>query len=282
MLKKDKFKSQIQATVEENPKEVLSREGVVDQQRMEGTRRMKNARMINVDKIQEDPDQPRKAFPENSLIELSNSIKEHGVLQPITVEYIKDNDYYKIISGERRYRASKLANLKAMPCIVYDDVDIKNRYAKQIIENIQREDLSPIDKARALLEYKGMLGAKSIWAEVEKMVGISETRRKQFIALLNLPEAIQKEIVTIGKKADKNIITEKHARALLMLKDSPEQQCELFELIKTNEKQMTGEEAITKAKEMKGADQVLLFRVTYRTKEELINILEDKLTELKQ
>jgi len=122
MSKKDKFKSTIQSTVGAPVPDMIPEERGVDHLR-EGTRRIKNARIIDIDKITPDPDQPRKTFPQESLIELSNSIKEHGVLQPITVEYIEAEDYYKIISGERRFHASKIAGLTTMPCIVYDGVD---------------------------------------------------------------------------------------------------------------------------------------------------------------
>lgn len=282
MSKKDKFKSTIQSTVGGPPvPDIIPEERGVDRQR-EGTRRIKNARIIDIDKIKPDPDQPRKTFPQESLIELSNSIKEHGVLQPITVEYIEAEDYYKIISGERRFHASKLAGLTTMPCMVHDGVDSKDRYAKQLIENIQREDFTPIEKARALLEYRDMLGLDSTWKDVEKLVGIGETRRKQFIALLKLPETIQKDIVAIGRRPAQNMITEKHARALLMLNNYPQKQIELFELIKNSAQPITGDDAINKAKQIKGKNSLHTFRVTYRTEEELIRILEEKLEGLRR
>ena len=83
-------------------------------------------------------------------------------------EYLEKRGYYKIISGERRYQAAKLAELEMIPCIIFDGVNKKDRYAKQLIENIQREDFTPIDKARALLEYKDMLGPDGVWADVER------------------------------------------------------------------------------------------------------------------
>jgi ParB family transcriptional regulator, chromosome partitioning protein len=283
MLKKDKFKTSIQSTVTAPPvPDIIPESRGVDQERQDGTRRIKNARLIDIEKIKPDPDQPRKTFSQESLTELSNSIREHGILQPITVEYIADEDYYKIISGERRYHASKLAELKTMPCMVYDDVTTKDRYAKQLIENIQREDFSPIDKARALLEYKDMLGPEAIWADVEKLVGLSERRRKQFVALLRLPEQIQKEIVIIGRRPAKNSITEKHARALLLLNSYPEKQIELFELIKNGDEPITGDDAINKAKQVKGKNSLHTFKATYRTDEELIQILEQALNKLKR
>jgi len=103
-----------------------------------------------------------------------------------------------------------------------------------MIENIHREDFSPIDKARAIIEYKGLLGEGKPWSEVEQKIGISESRRKQFVSLLNLPAEIQSEIVAIGKRPSKNQLTEKHARALLMLNKMPDKQTELFDIIKND------------------------------------------------
>ena len=92
---------------------------------------------------------------------------------------------------------------------------------------------------------------ESNWADVERTVGIGESRRKQFIALLNLPENIQKDIVATGRKPSKNQITEKHARALLLLNAFPEKQLELFELIKTSPEPIAGDAAISQAKKLK-------------------------------
>ena len=105
--KKEKFLEQLKETVGETPAAEIRPQGETTDERLAGTRRIKNARIIEIDKIKPDPDQPRKAFPEDSLAELASSIKEHGVLQPITVEYIESKGYYKIISGERRYQASR-------------------------------------------------------------------------------------------------------------------------------------------------------------------------------
>ena len=101
---------------------------------------------IDIDLITPNPNQPRKIFEQEKLDELTESIKKYGVIQPIIVR--KDGDFFSIIAGERRWRACKNANIKTMPCIVRD---IENRNASEIalIENIQREDLNPIDEANA-------------------------------------------------------------------------------------------------------------------------------------
>ena len=249
--------------------------------RVERTKRIKNARWISIDFIQPDPDQPRKRFDEKSIQQLAQSIKEHGILQPIVVEKIESNEGYKIIHGERRYRAASSIQLTEMPCIIQNSGDSKKKYAQQLVENIQREDLSPIDKARALLEYKAMLGKEGTWSDVEKMVGISESRRKQFVALLRLPENIQNQIVSIGKRPSKNQITEKHARALLMLSNSPEKQIVLFDRINNKNGFITGDKAIEIARETKGGPLEKIFKLKYTSTIDLIKKIENALIELK-
>jgi ParB family transcriptional regulator, chromosome partitioning protein len=283
MLKKSRLLEQVKTSVDSN-RVVLASEPDQARAEFEGTKRLKNAKLIPLAKIKPDPDQPRKTFDQEKLHDLANSIKEHGVLQPISVEFVEDNQggYYKIISGERRYQASCILKLEEMPCVVQSNVSTQNRYAQQLIENIQREDLSPIEKAVAILEFKERLGPEAVWADVEKTVGISDRRRKQFIQLLELPENIQKEIVATGRRPSKNQITEKHARALLLLNAFPEKQLELFELIKSSEEPLTGDEAINKAKEIKGKKAVHHFSLSYKNERDLLAKLEEKVKELKK
>ena len=250
--------------------------------RVAATRRIKSAKWIPIDRIRPDAKQPRKHFKESSLAELAQSIKAYGIRQPIVVEKDQNQDVFRIVSGERRYRASQKVGLEEMPCIVQEKATQPVRFAQQLIENIHREDFSPIDKARALLEYKAVLGKAAAWAEVEKRIGISETRRKQFVSLLNLPQAMQNEIVAIGKRPAKNQISEKHARALLLLKKMPEQQTELFSLIKRKQTAISGDHAIEMAKKMKGQETHHLFKLRYRTEAELIEKLEAALSALKK
>lgn len=281
MAKKKDFTQQARETVEGIPP-AQTKEDSGESLRMEGTKRMRNARLIDIDKIKPDPNQPRKTIDPNSLEELSNSIKEHGILQPITVEHIEAKGYYKLITGERRFQAAKKIGLDQMPCIVQGEIDSKKRYAHQLIENIQREDLNPIEKAVALLDYKNKLGSKKTWEDVTKETGISKPRLMQFIALLKLPDNIQREIVSIGRKPSKNMVTEKHARALLMLNKFPEKQLELFNMIKDSSKSITGDDAIEKAKGLKGKMSYRTFILKYTTDDELIEMLESKLSELKK
>ncbi len=245
--------------------------------------RLKNAREIPIEKIKPDPDQPRKEFNQQLLEELAASIKEHGVKQPISVEYIESDDYFKINVGERRYRACLLIGLTHMPCIV-EKIDPKKRLAVQLMENIQREDLSPIEKARGLIEYKMSLGQDAVWKDVEKVIGISKRRRAQLIELLNLPEEIQAKIVVATKKSIANIFTEKHARSLLMLKEEEDKMNKLFMEIINSDQVISGNDAIKMAKQMMNSTKLRLHSMTikYIDKTDLIAKLKVKLKELQK
>ena len=265
--------------------EPIQEDHIVESKRgqYEGTTRLKGARKIPLNKIKPDPNQPRTTFDEESLSELANSIKQHGVLEPITVEYIQTEGYFKIISGERRYRASQLSELTQMPCIVRTTND-SERLAIQLIENIQREDLSPVDKARGLLELKEKLGKKTQWKEIEEITGISERRRQQFLALLNLPKQIQSDIVALKSKSSKNLITEGHARALLKLKDEAKQ-FKLFRQIKESKNPISSQEAMQIAHKMSNggiSSRQKKFVINYMTDDELLSKLKKKIKELEK
>lgn len=251
----------------------------------ESTKKLTNARVIRLDLITPDPDQPRKQFDEESLKELAASLLKHGLLQPIVVEAMADGKF-KLISGERRYRAARLAQMDEIPSLILSPSDSKDKFAKQIVENLVREDLNPIDKAYALLEYKNLLGPDATWAEVEESLAISETSRKQFIRLLNLPEEMQSKIVANSKREGGNQITEKHARALLLLNKFPDKQIKLFTAITDETKKITADEAIKRAQkirdkkkeETEGGKLV----IEYESRQDLIAQLKKKLAELEK
>jgi len=245
----------------------------------DGVKRMRNAKLIPFDSIDPDPQQPRTALHDETLEELAASIQRYGLLQPISVEAV-EGGRFRLISGERRYRAAQLVGLSELPCIVQNDVAEADRYARQLIENLQREDLSPIDKARALLHYKSLLPADTVWQEVETAVGLSSRRRKQILALLNLPPHLQSELVATGGRASKNQITEKHARALLLLNHKPQQQQALYDRIKKSSDPIPGDAALALARELKGQETLKTFRVTYRDRADLLSKLLAKIAEL--
>lgn len=162
---------------------------------------------ISLEEITSNPYQPRKHFDEEKIKDLANSIKEQGVVQPIILT--KSSKGYVIVSGERRFRASKSLGLKEIPSIVRN-YDIKQMAEIALIENVQREDLTPIEEA---LGYKNIIDLlKYTQKEVADRVGKSRSHITNLLGLLTLPENIQKMVV------DKEI-SMGHARVLSKLKD---------------------------------------------------------------
>ena len=142
---------------------------------------------ISLDKIVRDEEQPRKRFSEASLNELADSIKKHGVLQPIVVT--RDEDKYKIVAGERRWRAAKIAGLEKMPAIIRT-LDAQNRLELSIIVNAQREDLNAIELATAYAKLKTQFNLST--EEIGARVGKSESTIENTLRLLSLPEFAKK------------------------------------------------------------------------------------------
>lgn len=177
---------------------------------------------IALDQIEPNPDQPRREFDQIALEELANSIKELGIVQPITLRQMDDNKF-QIIAGERRWRASQLAGLTAIPAYIRTIKD-ENVMELALVENIQREDLNAIEIALAyehLLEKSGMTQEK-----VAERVSKSRAAIANYLRLLKLPAqvqmALQKKEIDMG-----------HARALLAI-DSPSQQIKLFKEVVKN------------------------------------------------
>ena len=159
---------------------------------------------INISQIIPNPSQPRKNFIENELKELSLSIKNQGLIQPIIVRTVDDGQY-QIIAGERRWRASQLAGLHEIECIIRDVEDV-NVLEAALIENIQREDLNVIEEAHA---YKGLIELKNITNEnLAKKIGKSSSHVSNILRLLELDDEI-KNFVISGK------LSMGHARALI-------------------------------------------------------------------
>lgn len=166
---------------------------------------------INPEMILANTDQPRQDFDNDHLKELVSSIKEHGVLQPLIA--IAKGDKYELIAGERRLRASKLAGLKTVPLIVRG-VDKQEKLELALIENLQRQDLSPLETAIA---YRKLIEEFKLTQEqVAKKVGKSRPSITNTLRLLNLPQEIKEALM--NKK-----ITEAHAKLILSLKDEKEQ-----------------------------------------------------------
>lgn len=166
---------------------------------------------VSITKVEPNRKQPRKFFDEDALQELADSIKQFGLLQPILVQDRKD--YYEIIAGERRWRAARLAGLKEVPVIIknYTDQEIVEI---ALIENIQREDLNPIEEAQA---YKRLLEEFHLKQdEVAERVSKSRTAVTNSIRLLKLSDRVQQMVID-------DMISTGHARALLAVEDEEEQ-----------------------------------------------------------
>ena len=162
---------------------------------------------LRLSEIEPNRSQPRKKFDEDSLLELADSIKQFGLLQPLLVQ--KKKDYYEIIAGERRWRAAKMAGLKEVPVIIKDFSD-QEIVEISLIENIQRENLNPIEEAQA---YKRLLTEFHLKQdEVAERVSKSRTAVTNSIRLLKLDERVQQMVID-------DMITTGHARTLLAIED---------------------------------------------------------------
>ena len=177
---------------------------------------------IPVDQIEVNPFQPRMDFNKERLEELASSIKTHGVVQPITVRIIT-KDEYQLIAGERRLRASKLAGLKTIPAYIRT-ADDQEMLEIALIENIQREDLNPIEVAQ---NYRRLIDECALLHEdLASRLGKSRTTITNFLRLLKLPPELQKGLKT-------RTISMGHARALITI-DKVEQQLEIYRQIVEN------------------------------------------------
>ena len=177
---------------------------------------------IPLSQIEANPNQPRREFDQTALQELANSIREIGIIQPITLRQVAD-DRYQIIAGERRWRASQMAGLTAIPAYIRTIKD-ENVMEMALVENIQREDLNAIEIA---LAYEHLLSSTGMTQEkVSERVGKSRTAIANYLRLLKLPAQVQMALQ--NKEIDMG-----HARALLAI-DSPSLQVKLFKEIQKN------------------------------------------------
>ncbi|MFO0743566.1 MAG: ParB/RepB/Spo0J family partition protein [Candidatus Paceibacterota bacterium] len=181
---------------------------------------------IETSKILPNPYQPRREFDEKNLKDLAESIRQYGVLQPLVVTRREDphddgsiSVAYELIAGERRLRASKLAGVKEVPCVVRVGDDNRSKLELAIIENIQREDLNSVDRAKSFQQLADEF--KLSWSDIGKKVGKSREYVSNTVRILMLPQEILDALVA-GK------ISEGHTRPLLMLIDKPAEQITLF------------------------------------------------------
>lgn len=227
---------------------------------------------LNVEEVAPNPYQPRRFFDKDKVAELAMSIKQYGVMQPISVRIINGTSF-ELVSGERRLRASKMAGIKNIPAIV---VDIKEQdsAALALIENIQREDLNYIEEAMGF--YNLLNDYKFTQEELAKRLGKSQSTIANKLRLLKLPRAVQKLLLENG-------LTERHARALIKLEKEELQQKALSHILKNSYNVSQTEELIermlkseNKAKpKRKIKHRIKDFRLFSNTIKQSINIMEE-------
>jgi len=178
---------------------------------------------IPLDRISSNPYQPRKIFNEQSLDDLARSVREHGIVQPLVVSRTADNRY-RLIAGERRFRAAQKAGLQSVPAVIKDLQKEGDALQIALIENIQREDLNPIEEANAYHQLHDEFGLTQ--EEISRRIGKERSTVANFLRLLKLPETVKQRLAT-GQ------LSMGHARALLSL-DSAKKQEQLADRIVKN------------------------------------------------
>ena len=194
--------------------------------------------LLPINEVEPNKNQPRKDFDHDALEELADSIKQHGIVQPIVVT--KQKDYYEIIAGERRWRAAKIAELKEVP-VVIKEYSPQEVMEVALIENIQREDLNPVEEARA---YQHLIEEYNLkQEEVAKKVSKNRSTITNAIRLLKLPEPILNMLVT-GE------LSSGHARAILAINDK-DKQIKIAEKVVKDHLTVRDVEKLSKEKEEK-------------------------------
>ena len=229
-----------------------------------------NLNEVEINLIDPNPNQPRREFDQEALQELANSIRELGIIQPITLRKT-DGARYQIIAGERRWRASQLAGLQKIPAYIVS-VEDENAMEMALVENIQREDLNAIEIALAyqhLAEATGMTQAK-----ISDRVGKSRAAVTNYLRLLKLPAQVQMALKN-------HEIEMGHARALLAI-DSPSQQIKLFREV---QQQLSVRKVEEMVQALKSGDDVKTARGKIASKSQLpeeFNVLKDRLAQFFQ
>lgn len=168
---------------------------------------MQDITYIPTEKLLPNPYQPRHKFESEDMLELANSIKENGILQPLLIRRINNSDYFEVVAGERRLRAGILANLQNVPCIILE-CDYEQSAMISILENVQRADLTFFEEATAIGQLMNHFGLTQ--TDIAKRLGKSQSSLSNKVRLLSLP-------VDVRYFIEKEGLTERHARALLKL-----------------------------------------------------------------
>ena len=209
---------------------------IENNENIEQTENNENLKSLKITEVEPNRDQPRKTFNQESLEELAESIKTYGIIQPIVVS--KQNGYYAIVAGERRWRAAKIAGLEEIPAIIRDDNEQINKEIA-LIENIQREDLNPLEKALGIRHLMDKYGLTQ--EQVSKKIGKSRSSVSNTLRILYLaPDVL--ELVKQGK------LTEGHCKALAGIEDAERQYAAAIRMVDKGEtvRQAESKNRITK------------------------------------
>jgi ParB family transcriptional regulator, chromosome partitioning protein len=221
----------------------------------------KNILELNINNVEPDNSQPRKSFNDESMKSLADSIKQHGIVQPIIVR--KEKDSYRIIAGERRWRAARIAGLAKIPAIV-KNVSGRQQMELALIENLQREDLNPIEEAQAFNRLIKEYGMKQ--EEISVAVGKSRSAIANSIRLLSLDEDIKERIKI-------NDITSGHARAVLSIEDKADRKKAVDEIINGS---LNVRQAEALAEKYNKRKEIIKKEKTYVVKDEQMVQIEDR------
>jgi ParB family transcriptional regulator, chromosome partitioning protein len=221
--------------------------------------------VIHISQVQTNPFQPRTNFEENALQELSDSIKQHGIIQPITVRKL-GYDAYQLISGERRFRASQMAGLKEVPAYIRV-ADDQAMLEMALVENIQREDLDPIEVS---LSYKRLIDECNLTQEqLSEKVGKQRSTVTNFLRLLKLPAAIQKSL------RDREI-TMGHAKALINI-DNEDRQLAIFAMAMEQDFSVRQIEELARGEKLKVTPKVTRLEKPLTSEDKVISKQLDKI-----
>ncbi len=226
--------------------------------------------MVPLERIEANPEQPRKVFDDEGMEELTGSIKEYGVLQPIILKNEKEK--YTIIAGERRYRAAQLAGLSKIPAIIRD-METKEASLIALVENVQREDLNFLEEARA---YKKLMEDFELTqGEIAEKVNKRQSTISNKIRILSLPDKIQEQLIL-------NRLTERHARALLKLRDDDDRSQVMQRVISNNLNVKQTEKLIDDVMEKKEAALRKRRKINYISYKIYLNTIRKTFNQIKE
>ena len=234
---------------------------------VEQPRHKESVFLLEVDKIKENPLQPRRDFDEAEMRSLADSVREHGILQPIIVTKIEEENplgikvFYELIAGERRLKAAKMSGLDFVPAIIRKKTEDKERLEIALVENVQRADLNAIEKARSFERLTGEFGLTQ--KQVAERIGQSRELVANTIRLLQLPVEIMRA-VEMGK------ISEGHARGILAVEDENQRMALYNEILAKN---LTVRAVESLGRQMKGVSK----RINSGTLDPELKILESRL-----